>query len=268
MGRQAKLKQLKRQERQAQVKKTEKASKWAWYVFLTIIGVLLISGGVIYYTVLRPDQPASTEKGIGDLFTETTEQESNFEENQGQSTTEVPAEVLPTSNEARHFSQYPEMIIDQNKQYFATLRTSYGDIKLELFVQEAPKAVNNFIFLARQHFYEGLSFHRVIHDFMIQAGCPRGDGTGNPGYQFEDEWTQRKLVRGSLAMANSGPNTNGSQFFIVTAEAAPWLDGRHTNFGQAVSGMDVALAISEVVTDQRDKPQTPVIIKEVLIEEI
>lgn len=268
MGRQAKLKQSKRQERQAQTKQTQKASKGAWYVFLIIIGTLLISGGVVYYMVLKPDQPASTKEGVGDLFTETTEQESNPVENEGQSTTQVPAEILPTTNEARHFSQYPEMIIDQNKQYFATLRTSYGDIRLELFAKETPKAVNNFVFLARQHFYEGLTFHRVIHDFMIQAGCPRGDGTGNPGYQFEDEWTQRKLVRGSLAMANSGPNTNGSQLFIVTTEAAPWLDGRHTNFGQVVGGMHVVMAISEVATDERDKPETPVMIKEVLIEEI
>ena len=122
----------------------------------------------------------------------------------------------------------------------ATLHTSEGPIEIELFPEDAPKTVENFTKLAGDGFYDGLIFHRVIPDFMIQGGCPQGTGTGGPGYQFEDEFNDHKVVRGALAMANAGPNTNGSQFFIVTAEATPWLDGKHTVFGQVTSGQDVA----------------------------
>ncbi len=140
----------------------------------------------------------------------------------------------------------------------ATLHTSEGSIEMELFPEEAPKTVENFTRLAGEGFYDGLIFHRVIPDFMIQGGCPEGIGTGGPGYKFEDEFNDHKVVKGALAMANSGPNTNGSQFFIVTAEATPWLDGKHTVFGQLTSGQDVVDRISLVDRDGRDTPTTPV----------
>src|SRR3954454_18421344 len=128
----------------------------------------------------------------------------------------------------------------------ATLHTSAGPVAVELHEEAAPKTVANFRKLAADGFYDGLGFHRVIPEFMIQGGCPQGTGTGGPGYQFEDEINAHKVVRGALAMANSGPATNGSQFFIVTAEACPWLDGKHTVFGRVASGMDVVDEISGV----------------------
>ena len=139
----------------------------------------------------------------------------------------------------------------------ATMTTTDGDIVIELFDEDAPKTVQNFKDLSAKGFYDGLDFHRVIKDFMIQGGCPLGTGTGGPGYSFEDEFNDHKVVRGALAMANAGPNTNGSQFFLVTTEAAPWLDGKHTVFGQVVSGMDVVDAIEAAPTDARDKPVEP-----------
>ena len=147
----------------------------------------------------------------------------------------------------------------------ATFHTSEGSIEIELFPEEAPKTVANFSKLAGEGFYDGLIFHRVIPDFMIQGGCPEGIGTGGPGYKFEDEFNDHKVVKGALAMANSGPNTNGSQFFIVTAEATPWLDGKHTVFGQVTSGQDVVDRISLVDRDGRDKPTTPVTLDRVEI---
>src|SRR6187402_3797603 len=140
----------------------------------------------------------------------------------------------------------------------ATMTTSEGPITIELFDADAPKTVQNFKDLAGKGFYDGLIFHRIIRDFMIQGGCPQGTGTGGPGYEFEDEINDHKIVRGALAMANAGPNTNGSQFFIVTADAAPWLDGKHTVFGRVTDGMDAVDAISKVERDGRDKPVTPV----------
>jgi cyclophilin family peptidyl-prolyl cis-trans isomerase len=136
----------------------------------------------------------------------------------------------------------------------ATMVTNHGEIRLELFDEDAPKTVENFRKLAADGFYDGLVFHRVIRDFMIQGGCPQGTGTGGPGYTFEDEFNDHKIVRGALAMANAGPNTNGSQFFIVTTGAAPWLDGKHTVFGQVVDGMDVVDKIEGQPTDGRDRP--------------
>jgi cyclophilin family peptidyl-prolyl cis-trans isomerase len=136
----------------------------------------------------------------------------------------------------------------------ATMVTNHGEIKLRLFDDDAPKTVENFTTLARDGFYDGLIFHRVIPDFMIQGGCPQGTGTGGPGYTFEDEFNDHKVERGALAMANAGPNTNGSQFFIVTLEATPWLDGKHTVFGQVTDGMDVVDAIEGTDTDRSDRP--------------
>ncbi len=145
----------------------------------------------------------------------------------------------------------------------ATLHTNHGAIELELFDADAPRTVENFRSLAADGFYDGLIFHRVIPGFMIQGGDPLGTGTGGPGYTFEDEINQHKVVRGALAMANAGPNTNGSQFFIVTAEAAPWLDGRHTVFGAVTAGMDVVDRIEATSTGARDRPLEDVTIERV-----
>jgi peptidyl-prolyl cis-trans isomerase B (cyclophilin B) len=147
----------------------------------------------------------------------------------------------------------------------AVMTTSEGTIEVELFDDDAPKTVENFTKLAGDGFYDGLTFHRVIPDFMIQGGCPRGDGTGGPGYSFEDEFNDHPVARGYLAMANAGPNTNGSQFFIVTTDAAPWLDGKHTVFGKITSGQDVADAISFVDRDDRDRPVEPQLIESVRV---
>jgi cyclophilin family peptidyl-prolyl cis-trans isomerase len=144
-----------------------------------------------------------------------------------------------------------------------TMHTSRGAIRLELFPEDAPKTVENFEELSRKGFYDGLSFHRVIENFMIQGGCPRGDGTGGPGYTFADEPNEHPVVRGALAMANAGPDTNGSQFFLVTAEACPWLDGKHTVFGRVVEGMDVVDDISRVEHDTHDRPIDPVTIERI-----
>jgi cyclophilin family peptidyl-prolyl cis-trans isomerase len=136
----------------------------------------------------------------------------------------------------------------------ATIHTNVGAIELELFDDDAPKTVENFTKLSRDGFYDGVIFHRVIPDFMIQGGDPTGTGMGGPGYQFEDEINDHSIVRGTLAMANAGPNTNGSQFFIVTAEATPWLDGKHTAFGRVTGGMDTVDKISATATDGSDRP--------------
>ena len=143
------------------------------------------------------------------------------------------------------------------------MTTSEGTLELELFDADAPKTVENFTKLARDGFYDGLVFHRVIPDFMIQGGCPQGDGTGGPGYSFEDEFNDRPVARGYLAMANSGPDTNGSQFFIVTADEAPWLDGKHTVFGKVVEGADVVDRLNELPTSGADRPLTPVYISSI-----
>ena len=145
----------------------------------------------------------------------------------------------------------------------ATMHTNHGPIAIELFSDDAPKTVANFEKLAGDGFYNGVIFHRVIPDFMIQGGDPTGTGSGGPGYQFEDEFNDQKVVRGALAMANSGPNTNGSQFFIVTADACPWLDGKHTVFGRVTDGMDVVDTIAGLDRDGRDKPHDDVVIERV-----
>jgi len=149
----------------------------------------------------------------------------------------------------------------------AIMKTTEGDIAFELFDEDAPKTVSNFKQLASQGFYDGLIFHRIIEDFMIQGGCPQGTGTGGPGYTFEDEINPHKVVRGALAMANAGPDTNGSQFFIVTTEEAPWLDGKHTVFGEVRDGMDVVDRIGTTKTDARDKPVDDIKIQAIELEQ-
>jgi cyclophilin family peptidyl-prolyl cis-trans isomerase len=144
-----------------------------------------------------------------------------------------------------------------------TMTTNKGDIVFEMFDEDAPETVGNFRTLAEKGFYDGLTFHRIIRDFMIQGGCPQGTGTGGPGYTFKDEINRHKVVRGALAMANAGPDTNGSQFFIVTTDAAPWLDGKHTVFGKVTSGMEVVDQLEALPTDRSDRPQEPAIIEKV-----
>ena len=145
----------------------------------------------------------------------------------------------------------------------AAMRTTEGVIVLELFDDDAPKTVANFKKLATEGFYDGLTFHRIIKDFMVQAGCPHGTGTGDAGYKFDDEINDHTIVRGTLAMANAGPNTNGSQFFIVTADATPWLDGKHTVFGKVTGGMEAVDSIEQSDTDANDKPREPAVIERV-----
>ncbi|MFA4833466.1 MAG: peptidylprolyl isomerase [Patescibacteria group bacterium] len=152
----------------------------------------------------------------------------------------------------------------------AVLKTNLGNITVGFYGQDSPLTVNNFFNLAKKGFYNGTKFHRVIKNFMIQGGDPlskdddwSNDGTGGPGYQFQDEINSHKLVRGSLAMANSGPNTNGSQFFIVTAESTPWLDGKHTNFGYVVSGMDIIEKIEAAEANENDHPLQDVVIESI-----
>jgi peptidyl-prolyl cis-trans isomerase B (cyclophilin B) len=145
----------------------------------------------------------------------------------------------------------------------ATLHTNHGAIGVEFFDDDAPKTVENFRRLASEGFYDGLIFHRVIPDFMVQGGDPKGTGTGGPGYTFEDEFNDHKVVRGALAMANSGPNTNGSQFFVVTIDAASWLDGKHTVFGQVTSGMEAVDAIEATPTGPGDRPSQDAVIERV-----
>lgn len=153
---------------------------------------------------------------------------------------------------------------DYNEKYNgAIIKTSLGDITIKFFNEESPKTVANFLKLADKGFYNGIIFHRVIPEFMIQGGDPSGNGTGGPGYKFADEFNDKELVLGSLAMANAGPNTNGSQFFIITAEATPWLDGKHTNFGEVTEGIEIVKKIEAVKTNAMDKPLEDVSIKTV-----
>ena len=167
----------------------------------------------------------------------------------------------------RHLEQHTDLAAEYSK---AILKTSKGDITVS-FYDESPVTVNNFMNLAQAGFYNGTSFHRIISDFMIQGGDPlskdqsqrSAHGTGDPGYKFQDEFNDHTLVRGNLAMANSGPNTNGSQFFIVTKDETSWLDGKHTNFGEVVEGMDVVEVIEGVETDPRDNPIVPVVIESI-----
>lgn len=163
--------------------------------------------------------------------------------------------------------------MNETKNTTVVMITNRGTIKLSLFDAGAPQTVSNFITLAKRGFYDGTKFHRVIPDFMIQGGDPNSkdndwsnDGTGGPGYTFADEINNHKLVRGVLAMANAGPNTNGSQFFIITAPATPWLDGRHTAFGEVVEGMETVDTISRVEKNNNDHPLSDVVVERIIVE--
>lgn len=212
-------------------------------------------------SLTKPSEKTSDTTVPGGTVTDFTineKQQANMELTQTPTTT-------PTSTEETTDVAMPDAITQ------ATLKTNMGDITVEFYGDDSPNTVNNFIKLAKEGFYDGIKFHRVIKDFMIQAGDPltKDDaqknfwGTGGPGYMFEDEFNNHPLVAGSFAMANAGPDTNGSQFFIVTAESTPWLDGKHTNFGKVVSGMDVVMKIQEVATEGPDRPVEPVIIESI-----
>lgn len=179
-------------------------------------------------------------------------------------TQDNPKSIQPEQTESNNLEEL-KMEIDTNIDYIANLVTSMGTIKIDLFEKETPNTVNNFVTLAKKGFYDGLIFHRVIPDFMIQGGDPTGTGTGGPGYKFADEITGKPIVKGTLAMANSGPNTNGSQFFIVTAPETPWLNNLHTNFGIVIEGQGIVDGISMVERDSSDKPLIPVTIDKIEI---
>ena len=170
------------------------------------------------------------------------------------------------TGKAARWDQPPAMQIDPEQSYTATFKTNMGDITVELFAKDAPKTVNNFVFLANEDFYDGVIFHRVINEFMIQGGDPEGTGRGGPGYEFEDETrgNPNRHEPFTLSMANAGPNTNGSQFFI-TEVATPHLNGRHTVFGRVTEGKDVVEAITDVRTRPGDRPVEDVVIEDIVI---
>jgi cyclophilin family peptidyl-prolyl cis-trans isomerase len=165
----------------------------------------------------------------------------------------------------KQYSAAPAMAVDVAKSYTATISTNKGTMVVELFPDEAPQTVNNFVFLAREGFYDGVIFHRVIPNFMIQGGDPTGTGTGGPGYRFNDERVQRKYLRGTLAMANAGRNTNGSQFFVMHNDYP--LPPSYTIFGKLLSGEDVLDSIATTRTGAQDRPVEPITINSITIEE-
>lgn len=266
MGKQQKLKQQRHEIRVGQKERSAKRKrlfKKIWlFVLLPLLILGVVAGGLaiadsqLWHVVFKPDTRAAKKIGNHKYATE------------------------------------PKMFIDQNIDYVAKFETTMGNFEIQLLPKNAPETVNNFVFLAQEKFYDGLIFHRVIKDFMIQGGDPLGTGAGDPGYKFKDEISAKalklskevvaanvkkgyvyndnlttiKLTQGVIAMANSGPNTNGSQFFIVTAKSTPWLDGLHTPFGKVISGLDVVLKIQDVETDaQTNKPKTDVKINKLTI---
>ena len=250
MGKIQKIKEERKRARvEQQIKKTKIKKLVFQYVLLGLLAATVFTAGVFGYKYA--DNKWGWGKGISNLVyrikNETEQKEATVER--------------------KTYTKVPDMVIDVNKEYVANFETNKGNFKIKLFVADAPKTVNNFVVLSRDGFYNGLTFHRIISDFMIQGGDPSGDGTGGPGYQFEDEINSHKLVRGTLAMANSGEDTNGSQFFIVTKEATDWLDGKHTAFGEVIEGMDIVAEIEKVEVGENDKPILPVTINKISIEE-
>ena len=214
-----------------------------FFKILPLLGIAFVV--LLMFITSKPTESNSQLKSVlnsqatSNPATQNTNNSNNLQGNQNMQKTQMP---LPTQ------------VIDVNKTYYAKFETNLGSFKIKLFAKEAPLTVNNFVYLAQNKYYDGIIFHRIIKDFMIQGGDPLGSGTGGPGYKFGDEQSGKKLVKGSLAMANAGPNTNGSQFFIVTAASTPYLDGKHTNFGEVVEGLDVVEKISLVKTGQNDRP--------------
>lgn len=222
---------------------------------LVLAGVIFI-GGVLLFK--GSSQPRTQE--------ETTPMTDQTKQTDVQNSPEPQEPQASTKS----YTQYPQMIIDEDKTYQITLKTTKGDITVEMFPKEAPKTVNNFVFLAKDGFYNETPFHRIIKGFMIQGGDPLGNGTGGPGYQFADEKVTRSYTRGIVAMANSGPNTNGSQFFIMHADSD--LPPSYTIFGQVIDGLDVVDGIAETPVasspyGEKSIPQEKILIKEVVVKE-
>lgn len=229
--------------------------------FTLIFIILIVSTIALIFILNQKKKPINQDISLDDTILI----ENGSNDNQANSP--INNQQAESTNKMINKTQMtkPSMIIDQSKEYFANFDTNLGKFKIKLFADITPVTVNNFVYLAEAGFYDELIFHRIIKDFMIQGGCPLGTGTGSPGYKFEDESNEMPLVKGSLAMANSGPNTNGSQFFIVTADSTPWLDGLHTNFGEVIEGMDIVEKIGLVQTGANDKPTQPVIINSVTV---
>ncbi|MDZ7612142.1 MAG: peptidylprolyl isomerase [Candidatus Moranbacteria bacterium] len=243
--------------------------------------VLLLSGCGAAQKVEEAKQAAQDlentsrqiQENAGDLTREAKEKAQNIAEEKSKALPEQAQEIIPGDSSDSKNSNPPsqEEIKNYNQKYSgAVIKTNLGDIEVNLYNEKAPKTAANFLKLAENGFYNKTKFHRVIQDFMIQGGDPNSkddnwadDGRGGPGYKFEDEINDEKLVEGSLAMANSGPDTNGSQFFIVTAEKTPHLDGKHTNFGEVVEGMDVVEKIEEFKTNAQDHPLDDIVIESV-----
>jgi cyclophilin family peptidyl-prolyl cis-trans isomerase len=233
--------------------------------FAVAVGSLFFIGIVLVFfsTENKPDLPQKATQTSSPPPTK--ELTSKVE---GSSSAKEGTNQSPKENKMpKQYAAYPQMVIDQNKTYTATLQTSKGQIVLELFAKEAPKTVNNFVFLARDGFYDGTTFHRIIKGFMIQGGDPLGNGTGGPGYKFDDEPVTKNYDRGALAMANAGPNTNGSQFFIMHQNYAPPKD--YTIFGQVTKGLEVVDQIAEtpVAGPENSTPTETVTISKITIEE-
>lgn len=218
--------------------------------YLPLAGIVVATGLLIFGVQSTPQKSDPMTEVLQNLGKENTVSNN---QNKGQVAMDKTKMPVPTQ------------IINPDKSYTAVFNTNLGSFKIKLFAKNTPLTVNNFVYLAKNKFYDGLIFHRIIKDFMIQGGDPIGNGTGGPGYRFPDEKSDQKIVKGSLAMANSGPNTNGSQFFIVTAEATPWLDGKHTNFGEVIEGLDIVEKIGVVKTGANDKPVETVLINTIEI---
>ena len=240
---------------------------------LQILGLFLliaVTAGCSRAPVTQEEQ--SLEKTQNELNSNKLSEEIKTSKEDNNDLQNIPNNKQATSMEEKQATS-PESKIDlsySDKYSSAILKTNLGDIAVEFFADESPITVNNFLKLAEEKFYNGTTFHRVIKDFMIQGGDPlskdgdpTNDGTGDPGYKFQDEINSHKIVSGSLAMANSGPNTNGSQFFIVTADATPWLDGKHTNFGKVTKGMDIVDKIENVKIGINDRPVENVVIESI-----
>jgi cyclophilin family peptidyl-prolyl cis-trans isomerase len=228
------------------------------FTYLPIMGIIVTIGLLIYNFSITPKKEG--QKPLDNVIKNINN--TNAPENVNNS--------IPKDKQNMNKTQMskPDMILDSKKKYTAVMKTSKGDIKFKLYSNSTPITVNNFVYLAKNKFYDGVVFHRIIKDFMVQGGDPLGNGTGGPGYSFKDEVSDKKLVKGSLAMANAGPNTNGSQFFIVTAKDTPWLDGKHTNFGEVIEGLDILEKIEDSQTDRNDRPLDEVVIKNIeIIEE-
>lgn len=234
--------------------------------FLFVFVLILLSACSNSTAVVDEKTVPKNQDGVIDKQAKENIPESKAVKNQGESKNNASEKTMtiPTINR----DEFTDLAKDYST---ALIKTNQGEIEVKFYVKESPETVNNFMNLAKAGFYNGTRFHRVISDFMIQAGDPLSKdeamknrwGTGGPGYKFDDEFNDHKLVRGSLAMANSGPNTNGSQFFIVTTASTPWLDGKHTNFGEVVSGMDVVDKIENVKKGAGDVPAEDMIIEEI-----